>query len=78
MFFIENDTYDSLVAALLSLAPCPFTGMVEADAVKLALGEHADIWPARIADDALLADAPLRPQSESVAGDPDGWKGLPL
>jgi hypothetical protein len=46
--YIEDDQYDRLVAALLTLQPSPVTGEVGPDEVKIALGEIGDIWPARV------------------------------
>jgi len=46
--YIDDELYHLLIAELLTLAPDPVTGQVEPDAVKLALGEIAGIWPASI------------------------------
>jgi hypothetical protein len=54
-FFLADWTYDNLVAALLAIEPDPVTGKVEADAIKIALGEHGDLWPSRLAHDCLAA-----------------------
>lgn len=54
--YISNDTYRALVEALLKPEPCPFTGDVETDQIKLILGEVGGVWPERI-----------RPADEMVA-----------
>ena len=48
--YIADETYHRLVAALLTLEPCPVTGEVGPDQIKIALGEVADIWPESIRD----------------------------
>jgi hypothetical protein len=42
-----------LAEAIASIEPCPFTGKVTADQVKLVLGEKVNIWPLSILPDAL-------------------------
>lgn len=55
--YIGDSIYDRLVAAIVALKPCPFTGEREAYDVRLLLGEEGGLWPARIepgeADDAV-------------------------
>lgn len=49
--FIDATTYADLIDALLKLAPDPFTDRIEADQVKIILGERGDIWPTTIKAD---------------------------
>ncbi|MCF6370968.1 hypothetical protein [Rhizobium halophilum] len=51
--YLPTATYDRLIAALMT-APreCAWTGAPDADQIKIALGEVADIWPASIAPQA--------------------------
>jgi hypothetical protein len=53
--YLENATYQALVAALRDLPVDPVTGKMEADAIKIALGEVADIWPRSIEAEAKAA-----------------------
>ena len=46
--FIEDSTYDNLVAALVTVEPSPYTGSVTRDEIIWALAEVAWIFPARI------------------------------
>jgi hypothetical protein len=41
--FIPDTDYSKLVDALLNAAPCPVTGRMTENEIKIALGEHADI-----------------------------------
>lgn len=43
--YLPRRAYARLVDAILKLEPDPVSGQVEADQVKLALGEFGDIWP---------------------------------
>lgn len=56
--YLPTAIYDRLIAALMA-APreCAWTGAPDADQIKIALGEAADIWPASIAPEALSAAA---------------------
>jgi len=47
--YFENAEYDRACRAIAALEPCPFACVVTADQVKIALGEHLDIWPESIA-----------------------------
>lgn len=49
--YFKTKSYNSAMEVVASLKPCTFAGKVTADQVKIALGEHLDIWPASIADD---------------------------
>jgi hypothetical protein len=53
--YLPSAIYDRLVAALLA-APreCAWTGAPDADAIKITLGEVADIWRASIAPSVAL------------------------
>ena len=46
--FVSDERYSRLVAALLNVKPCPFTGAVTENEIKIALGEAGDIWPESI------------------------------
>lgn len=48
--YIDDETYNRLVARLLAIEPDPWTGERHPDAVKIALGEIADVWPMCIRD----------------------------
>ena len=47
--YVESVYYARVAKALAELEPCPFTGVVTVDQVKIALGEWLNIWPASIA-----------------------------
>lgn len=55
--YLNDKTYDRLVAALAAIKPDAFSGKVESDQIKEALGEVADIWPARIEREHLKSKA---------------------
>jgi hypothetical protein len=46
--YMNDETYDGLVEAILNAAPCAWSGKVEKDQIKLVLGEVGDVWPAAI------------------------------
>lgn len=46
--FLDDERYSRLVAALVNIQPCPVTGMVTENEIKIALGEAGDIWPQAI------------------------------
>lgn len=43
--YIPTETYKKLTEALASLEPCPTSGLVTEDQIKIALGEVGGIWP---------------------------------
>lgn len=49
--YMEDATYARLVAAIVEAVttPDPVTGGLDPDAIKIALGEAGDVWPASIA-----------------------------
>ncbi|QDM27560.1 hypothetical protein FNL56_16605 [Tardiphaga sp. vice304] len=49
--YIGTARFQRIAAAIAALEPCWFSGVVTADQVKLALGEHGDIWPDSIRRD---------------------------
>lgn len=49
--YLSRADYDRLVTALLDLSADPVTGKVEADAIKIALGEFGDVWPSSVQAD---------------------------
>jgi hypothetical protein len=51
--YIDDNGYAALVAVLANLEPCPVEGRITEDQVKLALGEHGNVWPVAILSDAL-------------------------
>lgn len=51
--YIEGARYQRAAEAIAALKPCPYTHEVTVDQIKLALGEHFDIWPTTILDDAF-------------------------
>ena len=44
-----------LAERLAHLAPCPVSGIVTGNEVKICLGEHGDYWPKAIYGAVLLA-----------------------
>jgi len=56
--YLPTPIYDRLIAALMT-APreCAWTGAPDADQIKIALGEVADVWPASIAPGAISTAA---------------------
>jgi hypothetical protein len=55
------DHYNDLARALADLSPDARTGRIETCAVKIALGEHGNIWPERV------RPSPLEAAKEAVA-----------
>lgn len=53
---LTDDQLDLLVDRLAALAPCPVTGLVTDNEIKIALGEHGDIWPSCIRGHIMVAD----------------------
>lgn len=51
--YLDPKTYAALVEALLHLDPDPVTGEPTADAIKTALGEIGDLWPASVIPEVL-------------------------
>lgn len=49
---IPDTDYAALVAALLNVPPCPMTGRVTENEIKIVLGEIGDVWPESIRADA--------------------------
>jgi hypothetical protein len=49
--YIDDETYDRLVTALVLIEQTPH-GEPDESAIKIALGEIADIWPQRYQDEA--------------------------
>jgi hypothetical protein len=47
--YYESERYNRFIKAVTT--PCPYMHVVTPDQVKIASGEHLDIWPASIADD---------------------------
>jgi hypothetical protein len=43
--YIGSERFERIAEAIAALEPCPFFGVLTADQVKMALGEHGDIWP---------------------------------
>ena len=55
--YLDASRYESLVAALVeaSTRPDPFTGKIaDADQIRIALGEAADIWPESVTRDGAV------------------------
>ena len=51
MTYLKTETLRRGAELIAALEPCPFAGVVTVDQVKLALGEHLDIWPESIRED---------------------------
>lgn len=47
--YLKTETLNRAAEIIAALEPCPFAGVVTADQVKIALGEHLDVWPESIA-----------------------------
>jgi predicted metallo-beta-lactamase superfamily hydrolase len=47
--YVETESLSRFADVVAALKPCSFTGKVTPDQVKIALGEHLDIWPVSIA-----------------------------
>jgi hypothetical protein len=43
--YLAKATHDALIESLLNVKLDPVTGKIEADAIKIALGEIGDLWP---------------------------------
>jgi hypothetical protein len=52
-----DNQYSRLVRALVNPEPCPVTGMVTDNEIKVILGEIGDIWPESIQADVTAATA---------------------
>lgn len=52
---LANDR-PALVSCLAHLAPCPVSGEMTDNQVKIALGENGDTWPRSIMGDVAYAD----------------------
>lgn len=52
---LANNRLEPLADQLASLAPCPVTGIMTDNEVKIALGEAGDIWPRSIYGHVLAA-----------------------
>lgn len=50
--YIDDHRFNALAEKIAALEPCAFAGRITADQIKLALGEHGDIWPECIWADA--------------------------
>jgi hypothetical protein len=50
--YIASARFERIAEAIAALEPCAFRGVVTADQIKMALGEHGDIWPGCIRGDA--------------------------
>jgi len=59
--YLDTDHFNQLAEKIAALEPSAFAGHVTADQVKLALGEHGDIWPKRIRADAQAMENHGRP-----------------
>ena len=46
--FVDTQSLCRAANIIAALEPCPLAGKVTADQVKIALGEHLDIWPLSI------------------------------
>jgi hypothetical protein len=53
----SDSRYSRLVRALVNPEPCPVTGMVTDNEIKVILGEIGDIWPESIQADVAAASA---------------------
>ncbi len=51
MFVFDTKAYRAFADAVARHEPCMFSGKLEPDQIKIALGEHLNLWPASIADD---------------------------
>ena len=51
--YTEAALFDRIAAAAALAEPCRVTGAIGPDEIKIALGQHADIWPASILSEAI-------------------------
>lgn len=56
-YLLSNDTYDDLVAALVAVEPCPFTGTVSTNEITWTLAGFG-VFPVRSENDPAAVDAP--------------------
>lgn len=54
--YIERSRLHAIADAIAALEPCPFTGTITRDQIVLALGEHGNIWPVSLLEDALCGN----------------------
>lgn len=58
----SDDIYNRAIEQLATVPPCPVTGGIDRDALKIILGETLDLWPASIAasvDEGAAKDAAI-------------------
>lgn len=46
--YIRTEAFQRLADKIAALEPCPFYGYVTPDQIKMALGEHGNIWPTSV------------------------------
>ena len=51
--YAEAELFDRIAIAATRAEPCAVTGAIGPDEIKIALAEHADIWPASVLNDAI-------------------------
>lgn len=51
MHIMKTSTFRAAAEAIACLQPDPITGTVTVSQIKIALGEHLNVWPASIFDD---------------------------
>ena len=51
--YIAPDRLNQIAHAIARAEPCGVTGEIGPDEIKIALGQHADIWPASLLNDAI-------------------------
>jgi len=54
--YTPDDLYMRLVKALVDPSPCPVTGKVTDNEIKIILGEIGDHWPESIRADVIAAN----------------------
>lgn len=50
--YLNTERFNSLAEKLAAIKPCMLAHGVTIDQIKLALGEHGDVWPECIRADA--------------------------
>jgi hypothetical protein len=60
---IASDRMSRLADVLASLDPCPVTGLMTDNQIKIALGEFGDVWPRSIYGEVVYADQEEHPRT---------------
>jgi hypothetical protein len=72
MHIVPTEVFRAAAEAIACLRPCLLKGRVTADQVKIALGEHLNVWPASIFQS---EDGDVESQPRTEAPTPDVGEG---